>query len=51
MPVARLIGEETALLLDDWLARLKSLPVPTDRPLKERLPAAETGRVILDLSA
>jgi hypothetical protein len=28
MPVARLIGEETALLLDYWLARLTGLPVP-----------------------
>jgi eukaryotic-like serine/threonine-protein kinase len=50
MPVARLIGEDTALLLDYWLSRLQGLPVPTDRPLKERLSVAETGRLILDLS-
>ena len=49
MPVARLLGEDTALLLDYWLARLKGLPISADKPLKERLAAAETGRLALDL--
>ena len=49
MPMARLLGEETALLLEYWLARLKGLPISADKPLKERLAVAETGRLVLDL--
>ncbi|MEI6235637.1 MAG: protein kinase [Planctomycetota bacterium] len=37
MPVARLLGEAKKHLLDYWLARLKDLPVSTEKPLKERL--------------
>jgi len=49
-PVARLLGEENKLLLDLWLEKLKDLPIPPDRPIKERLTMADTGRLKLDLA-
>jgi serine/threonine protein kinase/Leucine-rich repeat (LRR) protein len=49
LPVARLLGEEKKALLDYWLARLKDLPLPAERPLKDRLTLRDDGRLALDL--
>jgi Leucine-rich repeat (LRR) protein len=50
LPVAQLIGEDGRPLLAYWLERLKHLAVSGDRPLKDRLSLADTGRLKFDLS-
>ncbi len=50
IPVARMLGEEKKLLLEHWTARLRDLPVSTERPLDKRLTMREDGRLALDLS-
>ncbi len=50
MPVARLLGEEKALVVALWLARLKDLPVSADQPLEKRLTVRDDGLLALDLS-
>jgi serine/threonine protein kinase/Leucine-rich repeat (LRR) protein len=49
MPVATMLGEEKAIILEYWLARLSDLPVSTDRPLRTRLSVREDGLLALDL--
>ena len=48
--IALRLGEEKAVLLDYWLARLEALPIAADRPLKNRLTIREDGLLALDLS-
>ncbi len=50
LPVTRLLGKEKEVLLQAWLARLKDLPIPPDKPLKDRLTMREDGLLGLDLS-
>ena len=50
LPVARLLGKENEVLLQAWLTRLKDLPIPLDKPLKDRLTIREDGLLDLDLS-
>jgi serine/threonine protein kinase/Leucine-rich repeat (LRR) protein len=50
MPIARLLGEQSKLLVAHWSARLQELPIPPERPLKERLSLREDGLLALDLS-
>ena len=50
LPLARQLGEEKQLLLAVWMERLKNLPIPAERPLKERLSMREDGLLSLDLS-
>ncbi len=50
LPVARLLGKENEVLLQAWLARLRDLPIPPDKPLTERLTMREDGLLGLDLS-
>jgi len=50
MPVARLLGEEKKLVVDYWLARLKDLPVTSEKPLIKRLTVRDDGQLALDLS-
>ena len=50
MPVARLLGEEKRLIVEYWLARLRDLPVSSEKPLKDRLTVRDDGRLALDLS-
>jgi eukaryotic-like serine/threonine-protein kinase len=49
-PVGRLLGKESQLLLATWLERLKDLPIPSGRPLAQRLTLDEEGLLKLDLS-
>jgi serine/threonine protein kinase/Leucine-rich repeat (LRR) protein len=49
LPVARLLGEEKALLVATWLERLKDLPISAEKPLKDRLTVRDDGLLELDL--
>jgi tetratricopeptide (TPR) repeat protein len=49
--IAKVLGEESKLLLPYWRARLKDLPIAPEKPLEERLTIDEVGEMRLDLSA
>jgi serine/threonine protein kinase len=51
LPVSQKLGREKEILLGYWLEQLKDLPIPADKPLKDRLSLAESGRLALDLSS
>ncbi len=50
MPVARLVGQEKAHVVDYWRTRLSDLPISSQKPLKKRLTARHDGMLFLDLS-
>jgi Leucine-rich repeat (LRR) protein len=50
LPIARQLGEAKAVLVSFWLAQLKSLPIPSDPPLDQRLTMRTDGLLRLDLS-
>jgi tetratricopeptide (TPR) repeat protein len=50
VPVSEQLEITMKATVREWLERLKDLPIPPDKPLKERLRAAGTGRMTLDLS-
>jgi serine/threonine protein kinase/Leucine-rich repeat (LRR) protein len=50
MPIARLLGEEKALLLSFWLEKLKDLPLAGDPPVEKRLTMRPDGLLALDLT-
>jgi len=49
MPIARMIGEESKLVVAFWLSKLKDLPVSSDNPLEKRITYREDGLLALDL--
>ncbi len=50
MRVGRLLNEEKKVLLAYWLERLKTLPIPPETPLENRLTMRSDGLLALDLS-
>jgi tetratricopeptide (TPR) repeat protein len=50
LPIAKLLGEEKALLIGLWSTRLKDLPIPAEPTLESRLTMRGDGLLALDLS-
>ncbi len=49
-PVAKLFAAEKQRVLDEWLPRFDSLPIPAGKPIAERVSIREDGRLALDLT-
>jgi serine/threonine protein kinase/Leucine-rich repeat (LRR) protein len=50
LTVGRMVGEEKKLILDYWVERLKSLPLPPVMPIEKRLSLLVDGTLALNLT-
>lgn len=50
LPLARILGHETQVLREYWVARLQALPNASETPIDKRLTADDEGRLYLDLT-
>ena len=50
LTVGRMVGEEKRIILDCWVERLKTLPLPPIMPIEKRLTLQNDGTLALNLS-